>query len=157
MSENLLKDAWHPVIEMVQGAHSAVERLFWRIEHQHGEAYARKLFAQRGRTPTKADGKERRKWEILDQLDQMHPLNVRQFAKDLAEENRKLPKLARKGLGGIDPNTLEALIREVRRERTAKQKAGTWYGPPWPESAPRPAPTVYEMAAALSVLKRPLK
>jgi hypothetical protein len=157
MSENLLKDALHPGIETVHGADWAVQRLFWRIERQHGEAHARKMFEKRGRAPTKADLKEKQKWQVLDELDQMRPLNIRQFAKQLAGVNRKLPRAEQKGLGGIDPNSLEALIRELRRERAAKQKAGTWYGPPWPEPAPRPAPTALEMAAALSVMKRPAK
>jgi thioredoxin-like negative regulator of GroEL len=132
--------------------------LFWRIERQHGEAYARKIFAQRGRPTTKADAKERRKWEVLDQLDRMQPKpNVRQFAKALAHSNRSLPKAEQKGLGGIDQHALEALIRVMRTERTEKRKAGEWYGPPWPEPAPKPFPTKFEMMAAHAVLKRPLE
>jgi hypothetical protein len=157
MSENLLKDAFHPGIETTRGADWAVQRLFWRIERQHGEAFARKVFAERGRPATKADAKEKRKWEILDQLDRMLPKpNVRQFAKALADSNRTLPRAEQKGLGGIDQHTLEALIRAMRAERAEKQKAGTWYGPPWPEPAPRPAPTEMEIAAALSALRRPI-
>lgn len=154
MSENLLKDVYWRGIETHNGADWAVQRLFWRIERQHGEAFARKIFAQRGRATTKADAKEKRKWEVLDHLDRMQPKpNVRQFAKALAESNRSLPRAEQKGLGGIDQHALEALIRVMRAERAEKQKTGEWYGPPWPDPPPRSAPTAGQIADALAKMR----
>lgn len=154
MSEHLLKDEFHVDIDTVRGADWAVQRLFWRIERQHGEMLAQRLFAKRGRAATKAEMKEKQKWEVLEQLDRLPPGKIRSFAKERAETNKSLPRHEQRGLGGIDPTSLEALLRTTLRERAAAQKAGTWYGPPWPEPAPKRAPTIQEIKTSLAILSR---
>jgi hypothetical protein len=128
MSENLLKDIYHP-IEMMEGARFRALKLFWDIEKHHGEEAARSVFADLGRPPSRMKIKQRRKFDILVRYDRMKEKNVSALALKISEENRLLPKEERAGAGGINPIALDKYIRRALEEREQGLKDGTWNGP----------------------------
>lgn len=59
------------------------------------------------------------------------------LAKQLAAENRLLPRAEQRGAGSIDVMALEKQIRTLVKKRERDLAAGTWYGPVTKEQAVR--------------------
>lgn len=87
--------------------------LFFAIARHHGETTARRVFKECGPMPKRLRIAIRNA-TVLDRLDMMKPKpNVAQLARELAEENKALPRHQQRGVGGIDPVTLEGHIRDL--------------------------------------------
>jgi hypothetical protein len=128
MSENLLKDIWHP-IEMIEGARFRALKLFWDIEKHHGEEAARAVFADLGQPPSRMKIKQLRKFDIVEQYDRMKEKNISALALRISQENKLLPKEERAGAGGVNPVALWKYIDRALKEREEGLKDGTWNGP----------------------------
>jgi hypothetical protein len=136
MSENLLKDEFHP-IESVSGASVRAYRLFREIEKHHGTEEARRIFRAWSKAPSKKQINEIKAWRILDRFDAMQPQNVAELARQLVSENETLPeedRLTPRGKPTLP--TVDKYIRLLLKKREDKLVAGTWIGPgrPWPET-----------------------
>lgn len=132
MSENLLKLFGGP-IETREGAERHALRLYLEIEKHHGEQEARRIFARRGRRPTKREAAEWREFKLLDRYDNMQPKpNVMQLARELEAESKTLPAdellTAR---GNTTASTAVHYINQLRKRRDRKIAEGSWGGPPW--------------------------
>jgi hypothetical protein len=132
MSENLLK-LFAGRIETIEGAERHTLRLFLEIEKHHGEEEARRIFAERGREPTKAELAERKAFRLLDRYDNMQPKpNVMELARQLACESKTLaPEEQLTPRSSTTEATIVQYINDLRRKRNAKLAEGTWEGPPW--------------------------
>jgi len=116
--------------ESVFGCNHIAQQLFALITARHGEQIARRIFAKWGTSPSKRRVQHVENMGLLDRLDRMKPgPNVQQLARQIAEENKKLPKSQRRGAGGINPKALEKQITRVRDLRTEHMEKGTWLGP----------------------------
>jgi hypothetical protein len=100
--------------------------LFYAIARHYGEAAARSIFNGSG-PPPKRLLSALRNAAVLDRLDAMKPTpNVSKLARELAEENKALPKQRQRGAGGTDVQVLEDHIRDLvkaRKEHLAARKA----------------------------------
>ena len=97
--------------------------LFFAIARHHGEPAARQIFKEAG-PPPKRLLIALRNATLLDRLDGMKPRpNIAKLAKELAEENKELPKDRRRGAGGTNPSNLEDHIRDLVQAR--KQRPTT--------------------------------
>ena len=124
-----LRYAFTPGADSITGAKHLAHLLFMIIREHHNDRTARRIFAIWGTPPTDSRRKEIANLALLDRYDMMKRPNVRQLARELAEENKALPRNKQRGAGSIVPADLEQQIRRVRRERAAAIKAGTWLGP----------------------------
>lgn len=67
---------------------------------------------------------------LLDCYDWMKPKPVvLRLAKQIAEENKLLPRSEQRGAGSTDVHSLEKLIRTLVEQREKALKARKWYGP----------------------------
>jgi hypothetical protein len=109
--------------EGIQGLAYLANCLFFAIARHYGEAAARHIFKTSGPMP-KELRTALRKAALLDRVDRMDRINMRniaQLARDVAEENKALPRDQQRGAGGTDPRALEDFIRdllETRKEQT---------------------------------------
>jgi hypothetical protein len=99
--------------------------LFFAIARHHDEATARRIFSESGPPPKRLIAALRNA-TVLDRLDAMKPKpNIARLSRELAEENRELPKDKRRGAGGTDVLNLKDHIRDLVRARKAhRQKLG---------------------------------
>jgi hypothetical protein len=116
--------------ESVHGCEHIASQLFLLIRENHGEATARRIFAKWGNPPTAKRLAMFENVSLLDRLDMMEPKpNVQKLARQLAEENKALPRAKQRGPGSTNPIALEKQIRRIRDLRTRRMKKGTWLGP----------------------------
>jgi hypothetical protein len=116
--------------ESVYGCEYLAYLLFMTIRAQHGDRIARRIFAKWGTPPTANQLNRIANMGLLDRLDMMEPKpNVQRLARELAKENKLLPRSKQRGAGTTNPITLEKHIRRVRDLRIAHMKKGTWAGP----------------------------
>ncbi|HUI12549.1 MAG TPA: hypothetical protein VL048_03655 [Xanthobacteraceae bacterium] len=103
--------------------------LFMLIRAHHGERTARRVFAKWGEPPSPKRLRLIANMGLLDRLDTMKPRNVQRLARELAEENKKLPRAKQHGAGCTDPIELAQQIRRQVKLRDKAMAAGKWYGP----------------------------
>jgi len=131
MSENLLK-LFAGKIETIAGAERRALVLYLEIEKHHGEEEARRIFAKRGKKPTKTENAERKTWKVLQRFDAMPAPNVMELARQLALESKTLPVDEQiTPRGSTSEATIDHHIRDLLRKRKARIADGTWNGPPW--------------------------
>jgi hypothetical protein len=110
----------------IQGWVYLANCLFFAISKHHGEQVARGIFKGSGPMPKKLRTALRNA-TVLDRLYRMKPKpNVAKLARELAKENKKLPKERHRGAGGINASTLEDHIRDLvekNKKQAAKQEA----------------------------------
>lgn len=116
-------------------AFKAAYYVFSELTDRAGIDRARWIFRHFGRDPTQSRRNEIKNFALLDRLDMMtdetgkpSPVYLR-LAKQLAEENKSLPKSERKGPGGTDVVALAKHIENQDKKRTRSLLAGTWRGP----------------------------
>jgi hypothetical protein len=109
---------------LVESRFAAAE-LFHELWTRHGEAEARRIFAEIGRPSTAKMLAEIKNFKLLFLHDNMEPKpNVQKLARQLAKENEALPEEDRHGpRGTTDPQTLDKHIRRLIRERRAHHRA----------------------------------
>lgn len=97
--------------------------LFFAISRHHTPATARKIFNASGPAPKRLTTALRNA-TVLERFDRMKPKpNMARLARELAEENNRLPKERRRGSGGTDPGNLKDHIRDLRRARDKTVRA----------------------------------
>ena len=117
-------------VESFFGAEHVVQLLFMLIREKHGDQIARRIFAKWGTPPSKSRLAMIKNIGLLDRFDLMRPKpNVQKLARQLAAENKNLPKDKRRGAGSTDAKALEKQIRRQIRERGEHMQKGTWLGP----------------------------
>jgi hypothetical protein len=117
-------------VDPSDAAKNAALHLFLEIRESLGEQEARHIFGMWGTPPTADRIKEINNLGLLDLYDLMKPKpDVQRLARELAEENKKLPRQQQRGAGSTDPIALALQINRVRKERKAAIKRGTWRGP----------------------------
>jgi hypothetical protein len=95
-----------------------------------GRRRAARIFQHFGRPVTKTRRIEMANHGLLLSLDIMKPKPiVHRLAKQLAEENKKLPRAQQRGAGSTSVRALEKHIRDLEKKRAAGIKNGTWWGP----------------------------
>jgi hypothetical protein len=94
--------------------------LFFAIARHHGEAMARRIFNESGPMPKRLRAALRNA-SVLGRFDKMK--NVAKLARELAEENKKLPKEQQRGAGGTDAIALSDHIRTLIKARKRWIKA----------------------------------
>jgi hypothetical protein len=114
--------------ESVKGCEHLAYQLFLLIREHHGNAEARRIFAMWGNPPTAKRLALIQNIGLLDRHRMPKP-NIQKLARQLAKENKALPRAKQRGAGSTDPITLEKQIRRVRDFRKAHMKKGTWLGP----------------------------
>ncbi|HEY8336707.1 MAG TPA: hypothetical protein VIQ05_23185 [Tardiphaga sp.] len=137
MSENLLKNAFQP-IETQFGASMRALSLFLQIEQHHGTDAAREIFANLGKPLSKRQIMKRRKFALLQRIDDLPDGNVSELARRILEENTTLPledQMTPRGSTSF-PTVYHYLLDLIKERETAIAK-GTWDGPPWEWSHPR--------------------
>jgi hypothetical protein len=121
--------------ESVFGCNHIAQELFALITARHGERIARRIFAKWGTPPSDRRRQLIANMGLLDSLDMMKPKpNVQRLARELAAENKKLPRSQQRGAGSTNPKALEKQITRIRDLRKAHMKKGTWRGP-FPDGA----------------------
>jgi hypothetical protein len=108
-----LEDVWPELkdgLKTVDGCKKQVEMLFFKIANEHDCATAHKLFAPWGKPHTK---KQLQQLRLICELVRRLPDSVNNIAKQLAEENEKLPKARRHGTGTTDPDTMRGQIKNL--------------------------------------------
>jgi hypothetical protein len=111
-------------------------KLFQRIverfgvdDRHRGIDEARRIFDKFSAPPSPQRVAEIKNWALLDLCDLFAP-NVRKLARELAEENKTLPRAERHGpRGSTDPFVMDRHIRRLRKERKEALEKGTWGGP----------------------------
>jgi hypothetical protein len=107
-----------PRVDTADGARYAVHLLFMAISEFHGKEAAYHVFSKYSGPPAASRVAHIKNCGLLDRLDMMKPKpNVELLARQLAEENKKLPREEQRGAGGIDPFDLARHIREIMRKR----------------------------------------
>ena len=97
----------------LQGWAHLANCLFHGIARHYGEAAARSVFNGCGPIPKRLRTAIRNA-TVLERLNAMKPKpNVSRLARELAEENKTLPRQQQRGVGGIDPFVLEDHIRDL--------------------------------------------
>jgi hypothetical protein len=100
----------------------AAAKLFHEIKTEIGQEDARRIFKEIAGPPTK---KQRAGWknmELVTRYDCMERPSVRRLARELAEENRNLPREQRHGpTGSTEPAILDKHIRRLLANRRSKQ------------------------------------
>jgi hypothetical protein len=114
--------------ESVKGCEHLAYQLFLLIREHHGDAEARRIFAMWGTPPTAKRLAMIENIGLLERLDLMPKPNVQKLARQLAKENKVLPRTKQRGAGSTNPIALEKQIRRVRDMRKAEMKKGTWLG-----------------------------
>lgn len=108
----------------------AAYTLFKEITDRHGVAQAQRIFMKFGQPPTQRKRAKIKNYGLLDRYDLMKPPNATKLARELAAENKKLPRTERRGSGSTNPTTLLRHLRRLIRERKNSLKAGkAWGGP----------------------------
>jgi hypothetical protein len=90
---------------------------------QWGDYAARSIFATLGRPPTARQAQQFRNDQLLDRLENMPEPNVSQLAREVAEENKLLPRDQQRGAGGTDERQLDQQIRRLVRSRKRNRSA----------------------------------
>jgi len=126
---DIFRNLWSEGMDSIGGCKKAALDLFIEIEKHHGEKTARAIFAMWGTPPTKARIATIKNWGLLSRLDIMSEPNVQQLAREVAEENKKLPRSQRRGAGSTSVIALEKHIRRQIDERKEKLANRTWCGP----------------------------
>jgi len=121
----------------------ALYRLFRVLVDHRGIAEARRVFLEYGREPSKRKLATFKNYGLLDLHDLMKPEpNVQRLARELAEENKTLPRGERRGpTGTTDPMTMLRHLRRLLADREKALKNGKWRGPvpeSWFEPIPKP-------------------
>lgn len=120
----------------IENCEDAAYLIFSEIKTRHGLAEARRIFRLWGPDPSPRRVAQVGNLGLLDRLDMMKPgPNVQRLARELAVENKALPRAKQRGAGGTDPMRLERQIRRqvlLRKQRISK---GTWTGP-FPDHEP---------------------
>ena len=102
----------------------AAAKLFHEMRTEIGLEDARRIFKEFAGPAT---AKQRAGWKNMDlvaRYDCMTPPNVAQLARELAEENRNLPRELRHGpTGSTDPTVLEKQIRRLLKKRALAKRA----------------------------------
>lgn len=97
----------------IQGWRHLAGCLFLAIKRHHGDDAAERIFRNAGRMPRRLRTALRNA-TVLDRLAMMLPKpNVAKLARELAEENKTLPRAQQRGVGGIDVGNLEDHIRDL--------------------------------------------
>src|SRR5207244_10307841 len=105
-------------VDPSDAAKNAALHLFLEIRQSLGEQEARRIFAMWGTPPTSDRIKQINNLGLLDLYDPMKPKpNVQRLARELAEENKKLPRQQQRGAGSADPIALALQINRVRKQR----------------------------------------
>jgi hypothetical protein len=103
--------------------------VFLEIRKRYGEREARRLFSFWGNPPTPARLRKIANLGLLDRYDMMREPNVQQLARELAEQNKQLPRSEQRGAGTPNPIALEKQIRRLLDERKRRMAADKWIGP----------------------------
>jgi hypothetical protein len=121
-SRSFLSDLYVEGVDSIRGAEYAAYKLFRKIEEHHGRAGARRIFALWGSPPSAKKLRWIKNAALLDRLDMMKPEpNVQRLARELAEENKTLPREERHGpRGSINPVTLDKYIRRLCDKRAKR-------------------------------------
>jgi hypothetical protein len=101
----------------------AATKLFQEMEKEIGLANARRIFKE---IAGPATAKQRKGWknmELVMRYDCMMPRpSVKRLARELAEENRNLPRELRHGpTGSTNPKVLDKQIRRLLKKRASKR------------------------------------
>jgi hypothetical protein len=116
--------------ETIHGCIHMAQLLFMVIRENQGDGIARRIFAKWGKPPSDSTLQEIANLGLLTRLDLMKPKpNVQRLARQLAEENKRLPRTKQRGAGSTNPIALEKQIRRIRDFRIAHMEKGTWSGP----------------------------
>ena len=107
----------------------ALLTVFLEIRKRYGEREARRLFSLWGNPPTPARLRKIANLGLLDRYDMMREPNVQLLARELAEQNKQLPRSKRHGAGSTNATALEKQIRRLLDERKRGMAADTWMGP----------------------------
>ena len=91
--------------------------VFYAIRNQHDFATAQRIFRRAGYIQDRVKANLRND-ELLKRHDDMKPRpNIAKLAREVAQENKRLPKEQQRGAGGTNPIALEHHIRELRMKR----------------------------------------
>jgi hypothetical protein len=100
----------------------AAAKLFHEVQTEIGLGDARRIFKEIAGPPTKKQNAGWKNMELLSRYDCMARPSVRGLARELAEQNRNLPREQRHGpTGSTDPAMLDKQIRRLLAKRRSKQ------------------------------------
>ncbi len=127
---NQIRYAWIEGAESISGCAHMAYLLFMVIHEQHGERVARRIFAKWGTPPSALRQQQIANLGLLDRYDMMKPKpNAQRLARELAKENKALPRAKQRGVGSTNPVALEKQIRRQIEKRATSMRKGTWVGP----------------------------
>jgi hypothetical protein len=113
-------------IDPRDAARNAASFLFDEIETKLGRPAARRIFARLGTEPSASKLAMFKNHQLLVRLDTMKPKpNIKKLARDLAKENKEIPREQQRGSGSTNADTLERHIRKLVAERK--------HQPYWPQ------------------------
>jgi hypothetical protein len=115
-------DPYSTGIDTIDGCEHAAYLLFTEIYTRHGIVEARRIFMKFGAEPTRTRLRLITNLALLDRYDMMKPRpNVERLAKQVAEQNKKLPREQQRGAGGTDWKNLDKHIRRMLDERDERR------------------------------------
>jgi hypothetical protein len=112
------------------GVRFVLAGLLERLVAVHGRVEAHRLLALCGGPQEKNDINRMKGWALLERYDAMPVKNVRGLARQIYDENAKLPddnQLTPRPKPTLP--TIESYLRELLRQRREECEAGTWRGP----------------------------